>query len=121
MGTAIVVIVILVGMIFAVKNSLKHLKGEGGCCGGSGSSEPKVKKQHLSQVVAVKHLEIEGMHCDNCRKRVENCLNSLDQVNAKVNLDKKEAVVKLGKEIPDEALRETVEKAGYQVLSVRAD
>ncbi len=116
MATVIIVIVIVIFMVFAVKGTLKHLRGEGGCCGGG--SMPRVKKQRLDQVAAVKCLKIEGMHCDNCRRRVENCLNQLEQVNARVNLEKKEAVVKLGAEVPEETLRTAVEKAGYQVTSI---
>ena len=42
MGDAIIMVVILIVLIFAVKGSLKHFKGEGACCGGgSGSVKPK--------------------------------------------------------------------------------
>ena len=63
-------------------------------------------------------MTIEGMTCDNCKKRVENTLNLLNQVNAKVNLEQKKAVITLGEEISDEILIETVENMGYQVTSI---
>lgn len=63
-------------------------------------------------------MTIEGMTCDNCKKRVENALNSLNQVNVKVNLEQKKAVITLGEEISDEILIETVENMGYQVTSI---
>ena len=118
METLIVVAIIVVILGFALKGSLKYVKRGGGCCSSGGSTVKTMKKQRLDQVVAVRHMTIEGMHCDNCRKRVENCLNGLEQVNAAVDLGKKEAVVKLGKEISDQELKAAVEKAGYTVTKV---
>ena len=117
-STGIIIVILVIIVIFAVRSSLKHFKGEGGCCGG-GSERPKVKKQKLHQVVGVKRMEIEGMKCENCRRNVENELNALSQVNAKVHLKEKEAVVKLGVDVPDDRLKEIVEKLGYQVVSIR--
>ncbi len=45
-------------------------------------------------------------------------MNKLEQVNAKVDLSRKEAVVKLGREISDQELKAVVEKAGYVVISI---
>ena len=117
MGTYIILAVLVVIIIFAVRSSAKHMKGQGGCCGG-GDVPAKVKKQKLDQVAAVKKMHIEGMKCDNCRKNVENVLNSLSKVNAKVNLKAKEAVIKLGVMVSDETLKAVVEGAGYQVTSI---
>lgn len=118
MGTFIIVVILLVAVIFSVRSSVKHIKGEGGCCSGGSSSSAEVKKQKLKQIVEIKRIEIEGMQCDNCRKNVEDGLNALRQVNAKVNLKKKEAVVKLGEKIPDTVLKEAVENRGYQVIVI---
>lgn len=115
MGTVIVVLILVIIIGFSLRSSFKHMKGEGGCCGGG--SEPKVKKQKLKEVKGTKIFKIEGMSCDNCRKRIENELNSIDQVNAKVSLKNKEAVVKLGADIKEETLIRSIEKLGYKVIS----
>lgn len=120
MGTVVVAVILLVCIVFAIRESIRHMKGEGGCCGG-GDVAVKVKRQNLHQVVCTKRMLIEGMSCDNCRKRVENELNSLKLVNAKVNLKRKEAVVKLGQETSDACLKEAVERIGYQVVSITVD
>jgi len=39
-------------------------------------------------------------------------------VNAKVNLDKKNAVVKLGINMEDDFLKETIRKLGYEVTEI---
>lgn len=117
MGTMIIVAVLILMIVYAFRGSLKHFKGEGGCCGGANPA-PRIKKQKLGQIAAVKRIVIEGMTCEHCKRSVENALNSLNQVNAKVNLSKKEAVVKLGTAVSDEVLKEAVEKAGYEVVSI---
>ena len=116
MGTYIVVGILIVIVVAALLGSKKHLKGEGGCCGGGG--DVKIKPKHLDSIIATKKLHIEGMSCVNCQNRIENSLNGMAQVNAKANWKKGEAVVKLGADIPEEELREAVEKLGYKVTSI---
>ncbi len=117
MGTAVIVAILIIIILISVQSSMKHMKGEGGCCGGEADSL-KVKRQKLKQVVETKRICIEGMKCDNCRKNVENGLNSLNQVNARVNRKKKEALVQLGEKIPEETLKSTIENMGYRVISI---
>ena len=116
MGTFIVAAILVIAILFALQGSLKHMKGEGGCCGGG--SVPKIKKQRLGSVSQTRRMKIEGMECENCRRKVENALNSLPQVNASVSLKNQEAVVKLGEAVPDEILKSTVEESGYRVISI---
>ncbi len=115
-GTIVVVVILIAAVIGAVMSSLKHIRGEGGCCGGS--SDIKVKRQRIKHVTAVKKISIEGMKCKNCVKRVENSLNSMSQVDAYVNLKKKEAIVNLGTIVPEELLKQAVEKEGYRVILI---
>ena len=44
MADAIIILVVVIILIFALKGSIKHFKGEGACCGG-GSGSVKTKKQ----------------------------------------------------------------------------
>lgn len=115
-GTILVVCILVLIVVGAVISSTKHFKGEGGCCGGGGSV--KVKGDKIKDVVAVKTIYIEGMHCSNCSDRVQNALNSLSQVNAKVDLKTKQAIVKLGREVSDDELKSCVEKCGYSVTGI---
>lgn len=117
MGTAIVVVVLVLIVIFSVKSSAKHMRGEGGCCGGS-APEKRVKPAKLKNVAATKIISVEGMHCENCSRRIENALNSLEMVNAKVNLEKKQVVVKLGADMDEDLLKKTVERLGYEVTGI---
>ena len=116
MGTYMICGILIIVIVAALLGSRKHFKGEGGCCGGGG--DVKIKPKHLDTIVATKKLQIEGMSCINCQNRIENALNGMAQVNAKASFKKGEAIVKLGVDIPEEELREAVEKLGYKVTSI---
>lgn len=116
----IIILVIAIIIFFAVKNTISHFKGDGGCCGG-GSGVKKIRPKKLEKVVAVKTIRIEGMVCDNCSARIHNALNSIDGVNAKVNRSKGLAVVKLGREFDEEKLKKAVTDLGYEVVMIEQD
>jgi Copper chaperone len=65
-----------------------------------------------------KIMEINGMSCGHCQARVENALNALEGVNAKVELKKNRAVINLSKEVTDQELKEAVMEVGYEVVSL---
>lgn len=65
-----------------------------------------------------KIITIKGMTCSHCVKRVENSLNNLEGVSAKVNLKDNTAIVKLKNKINDQDLITAVLDAGYLVESI---
>lgn len=65
-----------------------------------------------------KVIEIKGMSCEHCKNRVENALNAMQGVKAKVDLRKGIATVDLVAEISDAALQGTVQEAGYEVITI---
>lgn len=118
MGNYLVGAILLLVVLLALRSTLKHFRGEGSCCGGGGG-EPKTKKKKLQDsIVAKKLVHIEGMRCENCRNHVEQALNQLDGVSAKVNLKKNAAVISMSCEVDDETLRSAVRSAGYQAAEI---
>lgn len=118
MGNVIIVAVLAMILIFALKSSLKHLKGEGGCCGG-GSTIKEPDKKLSGTVINTKVFKIDGMHCESCTSRVKRAINSIDGVSAKLDLKKKQAVVKYEKEVTDDTLVKEIENLGYKVIAVQ--
>lgn len=59
------------------------------------------------------------MTCQGCENRVKKAIEGLDFVR-QVKIDHKDgyAIVKMPVEVPDEVLKETVEKLGYEVKSI---
>ena len=66
-----------------------------------------------------KKLMIQGMTCGHCAAHVERALNSIPGVLAKVDLSSHTAVVQSAQEISDEVLKEVVQNAGYEVISIQ--
>lgn len=108
-----IIIVLLVMLAFAVKETVKHFKGESACCGGAS----KAKKKKLKNKVINKYtLKIGGMHCKHCVSTVTAVINDFDGAAGRVSLRKGEAVVLCDREIDIEEMKEKIRRRGYEVL-----
>lgn len=67
-------------------------------------------------------LNIEGMACNMCEKRLNNALKKLDGVKRVEKVDAEEGAATLwiveGKTVTDEKLKKTVENAGFKLKKV---
>ena len=115
-STAVIVALLIVIGFIAVRKYVKNLRH--GCCGGSGEEKVKVADKNAAHYPYSVTLKIEGMRCANCTGRVENALNRLDGVWAKVSLKRAEAVLRSKSVIDDETLRTAVARAGYRVTEI---
>lgn len=121
MADTIIILVVVVILIFALKGSFRHFRGEGACCGGGSGSvkTKKVKKKTLDgPVTGQRTIRISGMHCRNCANSVTNALNAIDGVSAKVSLKDNTAEVSFDRMVDDANLKQAVEKAGFEVVSI---
>lgn len=67
-------------------------------------------------------INVDGMSCSHCAKRVENSLKEVDGVlKVSVNLDKKEVIITSKFEIDTSLLRKKIEDLGYKYLDGGAD
>ena len=84
------------------------------------SAEPEkfAESQEGANETMKKVIAIEGMSCQHCKMHVEQALNAIDGVRAKVDLKKNEAVVDLSKDVSDQALKDAVDGAGYKAVSI---
>lgn len=115
MENYIIIGFLLMMLVLSILRVGKHFRG--GCCG-SGSTTIRDKKTLKEPVIGEKLLDIQGMHCENCRNRVENALNRLPGVVGKVDLKKKTATVTFSRKVADRELREAVEKLGFRVTCI---
>ena len=64
-----------------------------------------------------KTLKINGMSCGHCVMHVTNALKGLEKVSkAKVKIGKAE--IRAQEDLEDSVLKEAIEKAGYELVSV---
>lgn len=66
MENVILIVLLTAAVAVGIWYTIRHFKGEGGCCGG-GSYRPRKKK--LSHVTGEKTFRVEGMHCEHCKVR----------------------------------------------------
>lgn len=116
MENYIIIGILLAVIVIALLRAKKHFKG--GCCS-SGGNTIRDSKTLTGPKLGEKTMIVEGMHCENCEARVQNALNRLEGVAARVSWKKKTAVVAYSAEVADSLLKTTVESMGYKVTEIR--
>lgn len=116
MTNYIIIAILAVILILGIRSSIKHFRGEGGCCGGS---TYKAHKKKLTTVIARKIFTVEGMSCQHCVNRVMEAVNSIDGASGVVHLKRGKVDVSMEREIDDAIIKEAIEKAGYRVTGVK--
>ena len=111
----IIGIIAIVGFI-AIRTLVKRA-GRKGCC--SSGSDYKPRKKKLKNVIATKVFVVEGMHCEKCSNRVTEIVNDFPGVAGVVDLKKGIVTVSYEQEVPDEQIRERIERVGYAVKDIR--
>ena len=114
----IVLLLLLIG-IFSVRSYAKKLAG--GCCGG-GEAVKRVRPadRNLRHYPYRKRVEIYGMVCANCARRVESAFNAREGMCAKADVEKRCAIVYGKAPLEDSELRAVVSGAGYAALGISA-
>ncbi len=68
----------------------------------------------------VKTIEIDGMSCMHCVKKVEEALKELKEVKkVEISLEEKKATVTMKQDISNEELKNTIEDLGYHVGEIK--
>ena len=116
MENLLIIGVLIVILIPAVKSTITHLKGEGSCCGGPKEKVPK--KTLPGKPKKVYQVEIEGMHCNNCKNRIEKHLNEIEDVIAHVKLSRNSAKVEVYGDSSKEVIKKTIEGLDFKVKSI---
>lgn len=117
MGTAIVIILLIVIVTVSVKSYMKKLSS--GCCGAGGDVVKRIKPQgDTGDYPCLKRVKISGMTCRNCAVRVENAFNGREGYYAKVDLSKKTADVYMKNPADNSIIEDIVRRAGYEAVAV---
>ena len=116
MDNYIIIGIITLIAIIAICTLVKRA-GRKGCC--SSGSDYKPRKKKLKNVIATKVFVVEGMHCEKCSNRVMEIVNDFPGVAGVVDLKKGTVRVSYEKEVPDEQIKERIERVGYTVKEIR--
>lgn len=115
MTEAIIIILLTVLVCFGTYQTVKKFRKGGGCCGEHEQAKKRVsvKDKNKSHYPYSVDLKIKGMTCQNCARRVENALNTLDGIWAKVDLNSNTAHILLKQETDKKELCRMIASAGY--------
>ena len=105
-------------VLAALCMSVRRLTRGGGCCGGREAQVRRLRPSRGRYRYRAS-LRVEGMVCQNCARRVENALNALPGVSARVSLPDHLAAVRTVDPPDLDALTAAVRRAGYAALDAR--
>ena len=109
-------------------------KGEAACCSESCSScnggcsakkalddGYRARVEKIERFPIHRTIDVDGMTCEKCIYKVVRALEKVDGVTiAAASLEKFSAQVGLSKDVPDDDLREAINKAGYTAGTITA-
>ena len=121
--TIIIYIIAAVLIIYGVYDTVQKFRGKAksSCCG-----TPEVKAVRKVDDTDESHypfrymLTVDGMKCSGCASNVENSLDNMDGVWAKVSLGRREARVLAKKEYTKEDFDEALSKTSYKIADFKA-
>ena len=92
--------------------------GCSGCASRKGKPEGGSYRQRVERIASYemrRSIDVEGMTCERCTANVIRALEQVDGVAvAAASLEKRAAQAALDREVPDDALKEAIRKAGYR-------
>ena len=119
MGTFVVILVLAIIVLCAILSIRKRIKYGSACCGtrDAAPKKIKVKDKNKSHYPHTYTLIVDGMHCSNCARRVENALNSKEGVWASVKLENNTVLVRSKSQLEWAELSKVISDTGYTLIS----
>ena len=120
MGTVIVIFVLSIIVVCSILSIRKRIKYGSACCGtrDAAPKKIKVKDKNKSHYPHTYTLTVDGMHCSNCARRVENALNSKEGVWASVKLENNSVIVRSKNPMKWEDFSTVITNAGYTLIEL---
>ena len=117
--TIIIYIAAAALIIYGIYHTVQKFRGKAksSCCGTPEvKSVRKVKDTDESHYPYTYMLTVDGMKCSGCASNVENSLDNMDGVWAKVSLGRREARVLAKKEYKREDFEEALKNSAYKIV-----
>ena len=114
----IIVICAFALIAFAIYSIVRKMQGKAksSCCGTPEvRTVKKVDDTDESHYPYMYVIGIEGMHCSNCARSVENAFNSMDGIWAGVELGRNRAVARAKQEMTESDFTEALKDTTYKV------
>ena len=121
-ATIIIYIAAALLVIFGIYHTVQKFRGraKSSCCGTPEIvSAKKVEDTDESHYPYVYLLSVEGMKCSNCASNVENALDSMNGVWARVSLGRREARVLAKSRYEKEDFEAALAKTSYKIANFK--
>lgn len=114
----IVLILIIAGAVYGTVRRIRHGSA---CCGEHEAAPKKIRASDTNKknYPYLYELRVDGMHCANCARRIENKFNSNDGLWALADIGEKTVTLRSKKLMDESYCRELVSDAGYTLLSMK--
>ena len=121
MGTVVVLLILVAIIAFAVFGTIKRIRHGSSCCGERDPAPKKIKvsDKDKSHYPYAYELGIDGMHCSNCARRVENGFNKIPGMWAKADVSKKQVVLMTKEQVEQNECFKIVSDSGYTLISFK--
>ncbi|MCR5590819.1 MAG: cation transporter [Lachnospiraceae bacterium] len=119
MGNAAVIAVLVLIIGIAIYSTVRRIRYGSSCCGEREPAQKKVKvsDRNVHNYPHTYTIQVDGMHCANCARRVENALNSHEGRWAMADVGKKNVLLRSKNEESESELAKDIASAGYTMLS----
>lgn len=121
MGTVVVLLILAAIIAFAVFGTIKRIRHGSSCCGERDPAPKKIKvsDKDKSHYPYAYELGIDGMHCSNCARRVENGFNKIPGIWAKTDVSKKQVILMTKEQVEQNECFKIVSDSGYTLISFK--
>ena len=122
MGEIIVVMTLILILALAVYGTVRRIRYGSSCCGTKepGEKKVRVKDKNKANYPFTYVLSVDGMHCSNCARRIENALNKTDGRWATADVAGKQVNLLSKHEETESEISEVISREGYTVRSFMA-
>lgn len=120
MGTTVTILILLALITLSLLSIRKRIKYGSSCCG-TKDAPPKripVQDKNKAHYPYTDNFSVDGMHCKNCARIIENSLNSKEGIWASVNLEKNTLLVRSKNPFDKKEISQIVSNAGYSVTEI---
>lgn len=121
MGTVVVLLILAAIIAFAVFGTIKRIRFGSSCCGERDPAPKKIKvsDKDKSHYPYAYELGIDGIHCSNCARRVENGFNKIPGMWAKADVSKKQVILMTKEQLEQNDCFKIVSDSGYTMISFK--
>lgn len=121
MGDLVIVLILIIVVGGAVFGTVRRIRHGSSCCGARDAAPKKVRvADHNRNNYPYEYLlSVDGMHCGNCTRRVENAFNRQDGYWARADLETRTVKLLSKSEVREDVCTWIVSDAGYTLLNMR--